>query len=68
MTRDEFIEQTLREAKDFVKQVRNYLYAQEQEAKGKPSPLYTPTVDDLWAGTHAVHQHCVDALMWLNEK
>ena len=57
-----FIHDSLREAKDFSKQIRKYLYEIE-----KQRPL-TDIEKDLWNKTHRIHVKTEDSRMMIQEQ
>ena len=57
-----FIHDSLGEAKDFSKQIREYLYEIE-----KHRPL-TDIEKDLWNKTHRIHVKTEDSRMMIQEK
>lgn len=61
MTKQELIINALREAKDFIKDMRKYLYEQEQSR-----PL-TEQEKAFFDKTHDIHVHTNDALMFFDK-
>lgn len=57
MTKNELIEQALRESKDFSKEIRQYLYDQSQKRE------LTEEEKRLFDKTHDIHIDTCDALM-----
>lgn len=61
MSEKELIEKALREAKDFSKEIRRYLYETGKDRE------FTEQEQKLWELTHDVHVHTHDAITLLNE-
>lgn len=57
-----FIHDSLRGAKNFSKEIRQYLYEIEKER-----PL-TETERKLWDKTHDIHVHTNDSMMFIQEQ
>lgn len=57
-----FIHDSLGEAKDFAKEVREYLFEVE-----KQRPL-TNTEKELWEKTHRIHIRTNDSIMFIQEQ
>jgi len=61
MSEKELIEKALREAKDFSKEIRRYLYEISKDRE------FTEKEQKFWELTHDVHVHTHDAITLLNE-
>ena len=60
LTEKQLIEQSLYESKDFVKEIRQYLYDVSKER-----PL-TEREQKFWDDTHNIHIHTNDAILLMN--
>ena len=61
MSEKELIEKALREAIDFSKEIRRYLYEISKDRE------FTEQEQKFWELTHDVHVHTNDAITLLNE-